>query len=346
MTTTLQKLEMEQQSDDWHALFRQLDVDNDGFLDLNTLKAAVNESASSMGLTREEADYLCWMPTRTTTRTSTSESSASLMAKVKRLHLTRLMVYAARSVVHKKAQPEACRYMLQYNLLPPPLFMILISVVQVAIYLYYTFEKGGTFSAVGPVPIHSIFILDPHRKAEFWRFFTYMFIHVGYTHLIVNVVVQLILGLPLELVHKLWRIGGLYILGVFSGAILVMAVDPNVYLGGASGGVYTMLTAHVSNLILNWSDMEFHWVRAAIIAVLISTDVGVAVYQRYFAGVANRISYVSHLGGAIAGILLGIVLLRNLRWKKWEVYAWWMALVAYILFVAVCLIIIYSPLLF
>ncbi|KAI6196673.1 EF hand and Peptidase S54 domain containing protein [Aphelenchoides besseyi] len=323
MTTTLQKLEMEQNQDDWHALFRQLDVDNDGLLDLNTLKAAVNDSASSMGLSREEAGYL-------------------FMAKVKQLHLTRLMLYAARSVVHKKAQGETCRYILQYNCLPPPLFMLAISIVQIAVYLYYTFEFGGKFSAIGPVPVHSIFILDPHHKAQIWRFFTYMFIHVGYTHLITN----LLLGLPLELVHKLWRLGALYILSVFTGAILVMAVDPNVYLGGASGGAYGLLSAHVSNLIINWNEMEWHWIRALVLFVLIFTDVGVAVYQRYFAAVLNRISYVSHIGGFIAGLLLGVVLLRNVRWKRYETYLWWSCLVAYILFATVCIIVIYAPALF
>ncbi|KAI6227825.1 EF hand and Peptidase S54 domain containing protein [Aphelenchoides besseyi] len=346
MTTTLQKLEMEQNQDDWHALFRQLDVDNDGLLDLNTLKAAVNDSASSMGLSREEAGYLLLNVDQNDDSHVDFGEFCSLMAKVKQLHLTRLMLYAARSVVHKKAQGETCRYILQYNCLPPPLFMLAISIVQIAVYLYYTFEFGGKFSAIGPVPVHSIFILDPHHKAQIWRFFTYMFIHVGYTHLITNVFVQLLLGLPLELVHKLWRLGALYILSVFTGAILVMAVDPNVYLGGASGGAYGLLSAHVSNLIINWNEMEWHWIRALVLFVLIFTDVGVAVYQRYFAAVLNRISYVSHIGGFIAGLLLGVVLLRNVRWKRYETYLWWSCLVAYILFATVCIIVIYAPALF
>lgn len=47
-----------------------------------------------------------------------------------------------------------------------------------------------------------------------------MFIHVGYSHLIGNIVVQLILGLPLELVHKLWRVSLLYALGAITGSVL------------------------------------------------------------------------------------------------------------------------------
>lgn len=33
------------------------------------------------------------------------------------------------------------------------------------------------------------------------------------------------------------------------------AVDPHVYLAGASGGVYALLAAHLAELIMNWSEV-------------------------------------------------------------------------------------------
>ena len=62
-------------------------------------------------------------------------------------------------------------------------------------------------------------------------------------------------------------LGALYILGAISGALLVQACDPMVYLGGASGAAYALLSAHGSDLIINWSEMEFNWVRAAIFRI-------------------------------------------------------------------------------
>jgi hypothetical protein len=50
----------------------------------------------------------------------------------------------------------------------------------------------------------------------------------------------------------------------------------------------------------------------------------------------NTISYLSHIGGFIAGLLLGIVLLRNLKWKEWEVIAWRVCLGLYLAFMAIC----------
>lgn len=53
-----------------------------------------------------------------------------------------------------------------------------------------------------------------------------------------------------------------------------------------------LLSAHVSNVVINWSEMQFHWVRAGIFAVVIIVDIGVAIYQRYFSDIINRTSYV------------------------------------------------------
>ena len=40
------------------------------------------------------------------------------------------------------------------------------------------------------------------------------------------------------------------------GSLLVAAVDPYVYLAGASGGVYALLAAHLAELIMNWNEVR------------------------------------------------------------------------------------------
>jgi hypothetical protein len=74
-----------------------------------------------------------------------------------------------------------------------------------------------------------------------------------------------------------------------SGALLFSVFDRNIFLAGASGGVYALLSAHVANVALNWGEMEFNWIRAIVLGVFVSADVGVAVYQRYFEGVLNKV---------------------------------------------------------
>jgi len=70
------------------------------------------------------------------------------------------------------------------------------------------------------------------------------------THLTVNLIVQLLLGVPLEMVHRGWRVVLIYLSGVLAGSLATSVSDPAVYLAGASGGVYALITAHVATIII------------------------------------------------------------------------------------------------
>lgn len=69
-------------------------------------------------------------------------------------------------------------------------------------------------------------------------------------HIVFNSIAQLAIGIPLELVHKFWRVGLVYVLGVLAGSLAVSVTDPKVYLAGASGGVYALIAAHAANLVV------------------------------------------------------------------------------------------------
>lgn len=45
----------------------------------------------------------------------------------------------------------------------------------------------------------TMFIYNPRKREEAWRFVTYMFVHVGVMHILMNLIVQLFLGTALEL---------------------------------------------------------------------------------------------------------------------------------------------------
>lgn len=76
---------------------------------------------------------------------------------------------------------------------------------------------------------------------------------------------------------------------MISGALLFTVFERRIYLAGASGGVYALLSAHVANVALNWAEMEFNWIRAIALCVFVTADIAVAIYQRYFEGVMNKV---------------------------------------------------------
>ncbi|XP_073991056.1 rhomboid-related protein 2-like isoform X2 [Rhodnius prolixus] len=224
----------------------------------------------------------------------------------------------------------------EYKCCPPPLGMICISLLMIGTFSYDTVIGGyGHFDG----PVAKWLIYNPHLREEAWRFVTYMFVHAGLQHLLVNIAVQIMLGLPLEMVHGFWRILIIYTSGVIAGSLITSVVDPNVFLVGASGGVYSLITAHLASIIMNYSEMEFaNWQLIVIISLCI-VDITCAIYHRYFLEINQQIGYESHLAGAVAGLLIGINILRNLRVRSWENKIWWTAIVTYILLMGIGVII-------
>ncbi|UYV75293.1 RHBDL3 [Cordylochernes scorpioides] len=213
-----------------------------------------------------------------------------------------------------------------YTCCPPPLFVILVTLLELGIFIYYAVTMGE-LTPQGPVPTDSLFIYRPDRRGQVWRFLLYMLVHAGCVHLLFNLTVQLLVGLPLEMVHGSARIGAVYMAGVLAGSLGTSVLDTDVYLVGASGGVYALLAAHLANVLLNYHQMEFGIVRLVGIFVIASADVGFAIYGRYSGG--EPTSYVAHLTGALAGLTIGLLVLKNFEQKLHEQMLWWLALGIY-----------------
>lgn len=112
-----------------------------------------------------------------------------------------------------------------------------------------------------------MFIYRPDKRHEIWRFVLYMVLHAGWFHLGFNVAVQLLFGLPLEMVHGSSRIACIYFSGVLAGSLGTSIFDPEVFLVGASGGVYALLAAHLANVLLNYHQMRYGVIRLAFILI-------------------------------------------------------------------------------
>lgn len=45
----------------------------------------------------------------------------------------------------------------------------------------------------------------------------------------------------------------------------------------------------------------------------------------------NSIGYAAHIAGALAGLLLGLNILRNVHVKQWEKKVWWASIIIYLI---------------
>lgn len=122
------------------------------------------------------------------------------MTKAKDMRGKRMILRSAQMVSPKSQREEYFSYLEQYNCLPPPVFMLIITIVevcplehlgrriqmrklpfcwQVIFYVYYVIDMKSGISISGPVPTQSPLIYNPCRREEAWRYVSYMFIHIG-----------------------------------------------------------------------------------------------------------------------------------------------------------------------
>jgi len=182
-----------------------------------------------------------------------------------------------------------------------PLFSMMI----LAVFIYFVEidnqcagERLGDTSLQCPEVFDSVWAYryDTASKNEWWRFITYMLLHAGAAHVTANLFLQIIVGIPLEMVHGPRRIFILYVLGGLAGSFSVSVFDKNTNIVGASAGCYALVGAHVANIINYWSIMPFPLIRLLVFSLIFSVDVVLSAYRRY-AENDTSVSFSSHLAG-------------------------------------------------
>ncbi|XP_050500271.1 rhomboid-related protein 2-like [Diabrotica virgifera virgifera] len=326
-------------------IFEQCDTDGDGYITLDELAKFISDNETSCACINPRAIKKIYqnadkdkdhkLSFQEFVDFVESEAFQSLVNRCITTYIHHLIPHpkqavslrAARSGGRRGSQGDLCD---EYSCFPPPVFMLLISILEFALFITDELtQEGSSLTATGVTGRYLLY--DPDKKKEVWRFVTYMFVHIGYNHIITNLVVQLALGIPLEMVNKWWRVLLVYFLGGIAGSLAHSIIDGNIRLGGASGGVYALMTAHLAQVIMNWDSLRFASVQLVVFGLIISIDLGTASYQRYFKQELNGIGVTCHLGGAVAGLLVGIYVLRNIHQTTFEKYIWWAALVVYIL---------------
>jgi len=210
-------------------------------------------------------------------------------------------------------------YTKNYRCWPPPLVLPCVSIFILVVYLYYLNQDpscGSSGDTIGSCQVvyDSLwsYRYDAAYTNEWWRFVTYIFLHAGVTHLVSNLFLQIVIGVPLEMVHGPWRPFLLYILGGIAGSTCVSVFDERTNTVGASAACYALMGAHVANIFNYYSIMPFAWVRIIFFSFIFLVDVTVSLYNKYGNDNASSTSYTSHIGGLLLGVVLGFVVLDEL----------------------------------
>jgi membrane associated rhomboid family serine protease len=169
--------------------------------------------------------------------------------------------------------------------------LILVSVVVFAL----MFLTGGTNGRIGQylVYIPALTFVEP------WRVITSMFAHASVFHILFNMYALYLFGSALEPLLGRARFLILYFLSGIGGAAAVMVLSPNTPVLGASGAIFGLFAAYfviVRRLGGNATQL--------LIVIGLNFALGFLL---------PGISWQAHLGGAIVGALVALVLVSTRR---------------------------------
>lgn len=93
-----------------------------------------------------------------------------------------------------------------------------------------------------------------------------------------TVILQLILGVLIEIVHNWKRTAIVYFSSIVGGSLFITVLRPHIYAVGASAGVYGLLFSHLSSIILNWNETDKKFCRFFWLLFYITFDVSFSLY--------------------------------------------------------------------
>lgn len=160
---------------------------------------------------------------------------------------------------------------------------------------------------LAPHWVDNLFALTRRGLAQgkYWQLVTYMFLHGGALHLLVNCIGLLFAGREVETVLGKKHLLLIYFLGGILGGIAQLIAGPRaIELIGASGGVCAVLLAFTTLL----PELEITALLYFVIPVKMKAKwlgriiIGVSILFAVF-NWSRGVAHVAHLGGALTGLL-------------------------------------------
>lgn len=166
---------------------------------------------------------------------------------------------------------------------------------------------------------------------EYWRFFTPMFLHIGWLHFAVNMVTLYYVGAQVEGIYGHWRYLLIYLLSGVSGNIVSFAFgSPTSISAGASTALFGLFGAFVL--------LGRHFRNNPAISFMVqryATFIGINLIFNLF---SSSVDILGHIGGLIGGLLIASALAVPEHSKEFNIHERIVAGIFFIFLLIVCLV--------
>ncbi|MBV9761303.1 MAG: rhomboid family intramembrane serine protease [Acidobacteriaceae bacterium] len=183
-------------------------------------------------------------------------------------------------------------------------WLLIVNVALFTIPILFQRVFSPVFDTLGLVPSEVV------RQLKIWEIVTYMFIHVGFGHILWNMLALWLFGAELERLWGAARFLRFYFLcgicaalTVIAGAYIFGGVD--IKTVGSSGAIYGILVAY--GVMFPDRTILFGFlipIKSKYFVMIIGGIVFLQSYMATFGGQGSGVAVVAHLGGLVAGYLL------------------------------------------
>ncbi|MCL1917144.1 MAG: rhomboid family intramembrane serine protease [Peptococcaceae bacterium] len=134
------------------------------------------------------------------------------------------------------------------------------------------------------------------QNGEYWRLITCNFLHIGFMHLVLNMVALISLGGLAETLFRKVRYGLLILLSGVGASAASLVFNPDATSAGASGSVFGLVGALMAYA---WKDPRFRS------SGIVSSLVVLVIINLIFGFTMPYIDNAGHIGGLISGLVIG-----------------------------------------
>jgi membrane associated rhomboid family serine protease len=186
-----------------------------------------------------------------------------------------------------------------------PATVVLIA-INVIVFLVEVAKGSGGFYEI---PLGTVYELGGlwgpavSQGGDWWRIVTAGFLHYGILHIGLNMYLLFILGRLLEPSIGTSRFTFLYFASLLAGAFVALWFEPNAVTAGASGAIFGVLGA------------TFVIARGRRLDAIAGQIAFLIVFNLVFTFTDGKISVGDHVGGLVAGVICGLLIVAGERGK-------------------------------
>lgn len=150
---------------------------------------------------------------------------------------------------------------------------------------------------------------------EGWRVLSAAVLHAGLVHYFINCLALWFVGKAIETSHGLVAAAILFLVPAVGGTVLSAIFLPEYITVGASGGIFGLIGACLSDIIMNWKLLFNDFVtengkkhKHAMVVVFLIFD----ILLNCIIGLTPYVDNFTHLGGMLIGLLCGLSTIERL----------------------------------